>query len=321
MKRFFPILFFFVFFSSIKAQPIDWDSVLDRFEEKYQPEISPEWLFPIIFKNGEGARDTIYIGYHPDAYTFGGFLPDTIFGERWLPADTSVFQANLFDECMGDSICALIKSDISPDYESPHPISFFHGLLPIRMYFNTAYFRSETLPQYNPPGLPQLQGEVWEHSIGIRLGTWNDELGEWDEICPFDIPALLSDTAWFDEYCAYSDSIYIGDIPDNFEFTTVSNLEFNLRPWAGQWVAVKTPGTGIFKLFPNPAGDKLNINFEETGTGTWEVFVFSGINIISGKFQEADNFEISTSNLNNGIYVLVLCKDEEIFTSKFIVAH
>jgi hypothetical protein len=46
-------------------------------------QVQPDWVFPLWFENGDGQKDTIYIGYDENAH---GYLlqennPDTIFGE------------------------------------------------------------------------------------------------------------------------------------------------------------------------------------------------------------------------------------------------
>ncbi|MEN9521788.1 MAG: hypothetical protein RL065_165, partial [Bacteroidota bacterium] len=43
----------------------------------------PAWVFPLWFENGDGQKDTVYIGYDIHADTWNGIGPDTIFGEKW----------------------------------------------------------------------------------------------------------------------------------------------------------------------------------------------------------------------------------------------
>jgi hypothetical protein len=46
-------------------------------------------VFPLWFEDALGNKDTLYFGYDPDAVDYG--LPDTIFGEKNIPVDTSQF--------------------------------------------------------------------------------------------------------------------------------------------------------------------------------------------------------------------------------------
>lgn len=97
-KNIFLIFLYFIIGSgSLFAQPIDWEVVKDRYVEKYQPEEIPAWLFPIIFKDGTGARDTIYFGHDENATTI--FPSDTIFQEVFIPSDSSVFHAYWGNDC------------------------------------------------------------------------------------------------------------------------------------------------------------------------------------------------------------------------------
>ena len=74
-------------FSSIYliAQPsdsINWQAVINDYYTKYQPQKSPAWLFPLIFEEGTGLRDTIYLGFDDEANILTSV--DTLFKEGYL---------------------------------------------------------------------------------------------------------------------------------------------------------------------------------------------------------------------------------------------
>ena len=81
-----------------------------------------------------------------------------------------------------------------------------------------------------------------------------------------------------------------------------------------------------FLLFPNPAQDFLNLNFIGDENSLAEVTMMDlmgkvievkSINTVEG----LNNVEMSTSHLENGIYILRLTQNDESYVRKFVVKH
>ena len=136
MKQLITILFLFLSLTIIAqpSQDIDWDAVYDRYIEKYQPEKIPSWVFPLIFENGLGERDTIYWAYAPNVSSTD---PPNLYGTRFLEIDSSSFEA-FWAEC--GTCDTLTVRDLfirKQPFISFVDIRFRYGYYPVTMYYNS----------------------------------------------------------------------------------------------------------------------------------------------------------------------------------------
>ncbi len=85
-------------------------------------------------------------------------------------------------------------------------------------------------------------------------------------------------------------------------------------------VLVKTGQIGGLSLFPQPALDQLRVVLEPSTVDAtdWQVYDFAGRLVQSGKLEaESTNFEISTSALMEGTYVLRLSNGQQAIIQQF----
>ncbi|MBL7924049.1 MAG: T9SS type A sorting domain-containing protein [Bacteroidia bacterium] len=90
--------------------------------------------------------------------------------------------------------------------------------------------------------------------------------------------------------------------------------------------AEKAESMDEIQLYPNPAGDFINLSFfhPEEGTVVAEIIDILGKTISSHSINAAEGFnraELNVSGLNNGIYFLRLQQGEDTAVRKFIVKH
>lgn len=77
-----------------------------------------------------------------------------------------------------------------------------------------------------------------------------------------------------------------------------------------------------FSLFPNPAVDKLNIQFQKPVTGTWRIIDSKGQTELVGNFTEQSMESINIASLVSGIYVLCFfMENDEFVYQKFIISQ
>lgn len=76
---------------------------------------------------------------------------------------------------------------------------------------------------------------------------------------------------------------------------------------------------GIFKVYPNPAKEQLSISFSEFFTGNISVMDLLGRDFSSVKVVKQKLVTIDVSNLQKGLYFLVLKGNESTFSSKILV--
>lgn len=113
-----------------------------------QAQTSPQWLFPIWFEDANGDRDTVYIGYDPEANSTTGF--DEEF-EDYIWVDTSKFNVLVNsgypspysgNHNIDSGKIIEIANSFYPDAD----IDFVNGQMPITMYWDMANLYSNDLP-------------------------------------------------------------------------------------------------------------------------------------------------------------------------------
>ena len=77
--------------------------------------------------------------------------------------------------------------------------------------------------------------------------------------------------------------------------------------------------TNYFKIYPNPATDNLNLNFENNvENGTLKIISLTGQTIFEKQNISGTNFKFDVSSLNSGIYMIQLSDSNKTINSKFI---
>lgn len=330
--------------TTISAQPINWDSVRAAYVTKYQPQQIPAWLFPIIFEEGTGQRDTIYLGYDDNALKYGIPSKDTIFGEKYLPLDTSKFQV-VWEEILGDK---GIKVIVTPDSNFIGAgIQNYHSKFNLKMYWDKSLYYSDSLPFYRdslnyPDSLPKGLGDVECDNVDPYYDNCMiaaqfppfiipaDPEGYFSdshfEICDFR-PPNLSDP-WYAgaSPCIATDSIVIfGDT--SFQASTspaLMRLRFLVWKYASQAIGInanKLPNPGVH-INPNPLHFFTTIILNGFSMGsdlTLEVYDLYGRQVKS-KFINSKTTYFYRGDLPNGIYLYILADGGNVLrTGKLII--
>ncbi len=76
------------------------------------------------------------------------------------------------------------------------------------------------------------------------------------------------------------------------------------------WLKNLTPTENLFKtealLFPNPACDFVNVDFQEPFQGTVELYELSGKRVSGEQLNSQTTFQFNLSTVNSGIFVIIL---------------
>ncbi len=75
----------------------------------------------------------------------------------------------------------------------------------------------------------------------------------------------------------------------------------------------------IFKVFPNPAKDKLTISFPESFTGDITIVDLLGRSFLEVKVMKQKSVTMCVSNLQKGVYFVVIKENEGVYSQKFLV--
>ena len=112
------------------------------------------------------------------------------------------------------------------------------------------------------------------------------------------------------------------------------HISVQLEPLSVNAIVLKAAPTGIneikpskieFNVYPNPAKEKLNVDFvlKENGPVTIEIFNANGQSLTSQLYQHSNSgknhFETNISDLNSGIYYITVRTDSFVNTKKFII--
>jgi len=125
---------------------------------------TPQWLFPIWFEDANGDRDTVYIGYDPDANLISGVFDEEF--EDYIWVDTSKFNVLINSGSpspyTGDYNVDSGKTIevVSGEYEG-FDIDFIKGKMPIIMYWDMSLFYSSNLPYPDLSPYPNAVGLVY----------------------------------------------------------------------------------------------------------------------------------------------------------------
>lgn len=73
-----------------------------------------------------------------------------------------------------------------------------------------------------------------------------------------------------------------------------------------------------FKVYPNPAFDKLTLELAKAGIADWQIIDISGRMVLTGRIDASISQHIDISSLNDGVYNVVLNSDYRSISSTFL---
>jgi hypothetical protein len=284
----------------------------------------PSWLFPLIFEEGGGQRDTLYLGYDPKA-TDNLLGPDTIFGEKLTYVDTNKFNANVcwIWYCGSGVLCDTVsKINIShlSNYNQCGGGSFefqlINGTLPLTVYWDKAAFHSDSLPFADQSPAPRAEGLLL--MSGVAEPEPHDDFG-----CGSfgDNPVLLTDTVTASNGamapCVRGDSIV---------FTELQNLSLEIRGWSGRWVGIeeKDKQSPKVQFSPNPFSSRtlLTINHYVPGKDNYELRLYNRAGqVVRHKTINNNSSIIKKKSLSSGIYFYSINKNQQIIATGKLLIH
>jgi Secretion system C-terminal sorting domain len=329
MKTYKYLIFFFFIglfpYMTARTQPIDWDSVRAAYVVKYKPQQMPAWLFPIVFEEGGGQRDTIYLGYNEDALSNVG---ETWFGEILLPVDTSRFNVSI---CLDFSFDSIYKVLISPLQNSSQcgggvfDFSFYKGLLPLKMYWDRMAFYSDSLP---------FADSVKPKGMGFfHCGNPDPNY----QNCNFFYPYYMTDDPMgfysFWDSCTFSPPVslpYFGPAPcyamDSIIFygTLIGGgYRLEIVPYGSNITGLEMPVVHTdnhMRLYPNPGtGEQLVIRFTKPANAQVIIYNVTGQPVMVFRINNRQEYQKDISKLDAGLYMVTVKTEKESYTGKLMV--
>ena len=263
----------------------------------------PAWVFPMYFEDGFGYRDTVYLGYDPNAST--GNLPfewnslwnpDTVFGEVFEPVvQDSIFYVSLRN---GYDYPYRINVSIS-EYARSYEISCNHAKLPLTIKWDKSLLYSTELPFPSQLPLPTVEGIFW---VGY-LASLNYDCGGTE-------PVVISDTtAYYDPECTFADSVVL-DLWNCPGCITNALLTLDFESWDGGWTSIEEETEASFRVFPNPFNNRIDINLYGTDNQHVAITDITGRTVFSNDQTMRDgNLSLDTESWPAGIYIISVVSD------------
>jgi len=299
--------------SDAKSQAPNWDSVYADFLMKYSPVDTPAWLFPICFKDGTGAWDTVYIAHDPSST---GMPFDAIFGERWESIDTLVFNvAHAFNSSSDpDSalkygvIQMMYVPDIAVNFSE---IEFLNARMPVTMYWDDSLFYSNSLPFPNLAPLPSARGQYTCGDFNPsypNCGTVTMIMTDNPDSISWPTPASVSDSVTF-----------LGATAGPLSYM-LSPVTISIEPYRSQTHVGITTQTGDtqFEVYPNPSKGILSIHISSGSKHTLRFYDVQGRLVLKYNTSR-ENVDVAISHLDPGIYFVQVNTEKSSLTHKIIL--
>lgn len=107
----------------------------------------PQWAMPFFFEDANGEKDTVWIGYDPEAKPIQSEY-DSLY-EFFRIKDSNAFQANFFSTApypFGSGEDSVKKVEVLSDLTNQIQIGFLNGKMPVTMKWVDSLLYSDSLP-------------------------------------------------------------------------------------------------------------------------------------------------------------------------------
>jgi hypothetical protein len=256
----------------------------------------PAWVFPIKFIDADLDTVIIYIGYDEDATT-SLLVLDTIFGEIIQDTVDSAFSI-----CIGDCYSVWLDATIvSLLTHGAFVLNSTNFTNPIRVIYDLAALRSDSLPPPNSPGQPTYKLVL--SFIGAAEDCYTN---------PSDaVEIVVTDSIIDEEFCAWTKD------------TLLINLDGQIIATFHEWDnLLTTVGITSWNVECEPilSVGQYNITVESCATFyDYYIYDLSGHLLDSGSNSGNRKYSIKLNNTKENICILVLQNGQALWTSKVLL--
>lgn len=277
----------------------------------------PQWVFPIWFEDGDGRRDTIYVGC--DTLAGNTFYQDSIFGSQYVWMDSlNLNFTSQYQQC-DSSYCKTKKVVLIKYYPGSQGwfgccinfASIKKMKLPLVMRWDVNVLNSPSFP-FNPPGFTQPKGQL---SMLTNLSySWYSDIG-----CGATEYLLITDSLMNPlpqgAFCVAKDSVVI----DNIIYPGIRanvGLTIFIERWKSKPMDVGFQSVGTIESKINIVDQILYIS-TETNNGIYRLYDIAGKLLLEDYFRD-EKFHIDISYLAQSLYIFQLLEKSRIENYKFI---
>ena len=280
--------------------------------------VQPQFVFPIYLENGQGERDTLYIGYDPAASGYGvvDYDSDAVFGVKRQKIDTNSFYAcwattlyiNGSQSQLRDSVHKANVSNLSSFNNFPLLTTIYvhGGTLPIKLSWDITALWSDSLPYGHPDTVPEAQGKFTFYYSGDERMRENGQ----QIICIHDL-LLITDSVSL-AVCSVKDSVTLYNrfgfpVPTHWGF-----FDFSLEEWTGILTGLTDPQPRNTLTYPNPFDSDLTIT-GLTPSDTYFVIVDLLGNVqYKSSIARRETIQLQLGSLPKGIFILKIFGQQTI---------
>lgn len=272
----------------------------------------PKWYLPIYFEDATPKKDTVYLGYDPDAPPWQG-NNNAIYGGHMKSAPND-FSASTYYWTNGvvDSIARVCVLDSSSfGYFS---VNLNKVVYPLAITSDITFLRSSNLPFEDQFDTPSAQMEVSfgstnsyvAYPTGLNCGLWIVTFSDTMQECS----------------CCTQDKLILNDIFNNPNPQS-HYLTIRIKPWTGyEPVGNDEIHNKENYFYPNPATSKINIIVDWSIVSRLVIYNSLGEEMLfMNQFNKLSEIDISTWSLGLYTGVFYLKNGENLPRHKLIKNH
>lgn len=287
--------------------------------------VQPTFVFPIFFEEGNGQKDTLYLGYDSAATGMGvtGTYDDTIYGVKPIPIDTNLFYVCWTNDLRKSFNPVVLKDSvyktnvsklIGSKFPGAYDIRMNSGILPLKISWDKILFYNDSLPFIiNPPApIGQSRFNVTFSNNEVETENGNIICQNWPYI-------IVTDTT-VSSYCTAQDSMTIINLFSDSIPVRWGNLSFYIHQWSGLNVDIDKNTTQNARsiIYPNPFDDNFTISLNNIKNS----YSIKIINLLGNLVYKNENLQgdtrVFTESFDKGMYIVEAESEQLILRHKVI---
>ena len=278
----------------------------------------PKFVFPIFIEEGGGQKDTLYLGYDPNASQISFDVASQNFGVVTTHIDTNLFYA-MWDEgggfyCGVDTLCTdVYKANVCSltpwgTFPTSNSIICNKGVMPLKFSWDNTVFYSDSLPYPNNSPAPRGWGRI----TGTQF-PWCASRENFVNVVDLGGFYIVSDTPHYQGF--FIDSVTFYNVNSQTEPVNTSYVGFQIEAWNSPTNINFISSENYFRISSLENNITITCLKEEI---TVSVYDLVGREILSGQIKANEFFIIPS--LKPNLYFLVV-NNQHIKKTLKIILH
>jgi len=283
----------------------------------------PQWIISFYFETADGQKDTVYIGYDPEAHESPDYIDEQFeLIEQFIAPNLDIFNAYVEGSLgYGEGYYDIRKGTVKNNLLEYTHINFIGtGTYPIKMKWDYFKLYSKNLPDTYPiiPDRPRARIDLYP---GIQYCD-NMCVDDCYYICTDSLYPELNDYLTWDCQGIFDDSVVFENwIPLNVQEGQGMMIRIRSYDTIAHW----WPDANVIQsvlpninVYPNPADSYFKIDNLENEELKIEILDFTGRPVKSLNSYSRTKMEIYINDLKKGMYLLKISNlhNKIIFTKK-----